>query len=166
MKVESKGITGGKIADRFGSKGSQFTPGGMPSYSLPISIIDPPSDAVSFALVMVDYDAVPVCGFTWIHWLVADMRRLSLDENESVSAKDIKQGVNSFHSCASPLSSEEAVGYGGPDPPDREHEYVLEVFALDKELGLENGFMLNDLVKAMDGNILAYANIKGKYPQR
>ncbi|MDR1691144.1 MAG: YbhB/YbcL family Raf kinase inhibitor-like protein [Candidatus Methanoplasma sp.] len=166
MKIESKGIVNGKIADRFGSKGTQFTEGGMPSYSLPLDITDPPEGTVSFAIVFEDHDAIPVCGFTWIHWTVSDLKRTSLDENESATAKDIIQGVNSFCSCASDLTAEEASAYGGPDPPDKEHEYTLTVFALDKELGLKNGFFLNDMIKRMDGHVLAHAKIKGRYSPR
>lgn len=166
MKVESKGIVDGKILDRYGSKGTQFTLGGMPSFSLPLEIIDPPKGTVSFALIFDDHDAVPVSGFTWIHWLAADIKRTSLEENESVTAKDFSQGMNSWHSCASDLSVEEATGYGGPAPPNGEHTYNLKVFALDTDLGLKNGFMLNELMKAMDGHIIAHARIKGTYTPR
>lgn len=166
MRIESKGIKDGKISDRFGAKGEQFTPGGMPSYSLPIEILDPPKGTAAFALIFDDHDAVPVCGFTWIHWLVADIKRTVLEENESVTAKDLIQGVNSFHSCASDLSEEEASAYGGPAPPNGEHTYTLKVFALDKELGLKNGFLLNDLMKAMDGHVITHAKIKGTYSPR
>lgn len=163
MKITSKGIVDGRIMDKFGAKGTQFTPNGMSSYSLPVEILDPPKGTVSFALIFDDHDAVPVCGFTWIHWLVADMKRTTLEENESANSKDLIQGVNSYHSCASDLSVEEATGYGGPAPPNEEHTYTLKVFALDRELGLKKGFMLNDLMSAMDGHILAHAKVKGTY---
>lgn len=163
MKITSKGIENGRILDRYGAKGDQFTPGGMSSFSLPIEIHDPPKGTVSFAIIFDDHDAVPVCGFTWIHWLVADLKRTILEENESATSKDLIQGVNSYHSCASDLSEEEATGYGGPAPPNMEHTYTLKVFALDKELGLRKGFMLNDLMNAMDGHVIAHAKVKGTY---
>ncbi len=166
MRVVSKGIVDGRILDKYGSKGDHFSPGGMPSFSLPFEIIDPPKGTVSFAVILDDYDAVPVSGFTWIHWLVTDLNRVSLEENESVTSKDIIQGMNSWHSCASDLSKEEATGYGGPSPPNGEHIYTLKVFALDLETGLKNGFMLNELMKAMDGHIIDHAQITGAYSPR
>lgn len=163
MKIESKGIVNGMIEDRFGAKGEQFTPGGMPSYSLPFEIIRPPEDTKAFAVIFDDYDSVPACGFTWIHWLISDLKRTKIDENESATAEDLIQGVNSGHSFVSKLSKEEATGYCGPAPPDGEHTYTLKVFALNRELGLKKGFMLNDLMWAMDGCVIDHAEIKGRY---
>jgi Raf kinase inhibitor-like YbhB/YbcL family protein len=163
MFIESTAVVDGRIADRFGCRGTQFTPGGMPSYSIPFDILDAPKGTVSFAVVFDDYDAVPVSGFAWVHWLVADLKRTSVKENESITADDYVQGVNSWCSCASDFSEEEATGYGGPYPPDRTHTYWLKVFALDVELGLNNGFRLNDLMKGMDGHVLAHAKLLAVY---
>jgi len=165
MRVTSKGVENGIIADRFGSKGEIFR-NGMPSYSLPFEIHDAPENTAVFAVVFDDHDAVPVCGFTWIHWLISDLRKTTVEENESVTGGEMIQGVNSCHSCASDLSSEEATGYGGPAPPDREHTYNLKVFALDRELHLKRGFMLNDLMHAMDGHVIAHAKLSARYSPR
>lgn len=163
MYITSTGIEDGRIADRFGSKGTQFTENGIPSYSLPVWIHDLPKGTVTSAIIFEDDDAVPVCGFTWIHWTAADIKKTIIDENESIDAKDFVQGVNSWKSCASDLSAEESTGYGGPSPPDRPHLYALKVFALDTELGLKDGFMLNDLKSAMRGHILGEAELLGSY---
>ena len=165
MKVTSTGVENGTIADRFGSKGEVFR-NGMPSYSLPFEIHDAPEGTVSFAVVFDDLDAVPVCGFTWIHWLISDLKRTSVKENESVTDGDMVQGVNSFHSCASHLSQEDATGYGGPAPPNCRHEYDLKVFALNKELSLKKGFRLNELMRAMDGHVIAHAKLSAYYSPR
>lgn len=166
MRVFSRGIVNWTIEDRFGSKGMQFTEKGMPNYSLPIDICDAPKGTVSFSIIMEDRDAIPVCGFSWIHWTVADLKKDALEENESISNKEIIQGVNSYHSCASDVSVNEATGYGGPDPPNGEHVYEIAVYALDKELRLKNGFHMNELWKAMDGHVLASATVKGRYSPR
>ncbi|MDR0888119.1 MAG: YbhB/YbcL family Raf kinase inhibitor-like protein [Candidatus Methanoplasma sp.] len=163
MFIESTAVTDGIIADRFGAKGIRFTQGGMPSYSIPFEIYESPEDTVSFAVIFDDPDAVPACGFTWVHWLIADLKRTSVYENESITTKDYVQGVNSWFSCASDLSEKEATGYGGPDPPDGTHTYWLKVHALDTELGLEDGFRLNDLLKAMNGHVLAHAKLLAAY---
>ena len=162
MKLHSKGIVNGIISDEFGSKGSQFTENGMPNYSLPLDITDIPEGTVSFALIMQDYDAIPVCGFSWIHWTAVNFNT-SLKENDSVLDKNLTQGVNSYHSAVCSMSAEEATGYGGPDPPNGTHEYEIRVFALDKRIILKNGFFMNDLCKAMRGHILADAVLYGTY---
>ena len=53
--------------------------------------------------------------------------------------------------------------YGGMAPPDAEHTYELHVYALDTMLNLENGFLMNDMYKQMDGHILAEYTLKGTY---
>lgn len=163
MWVRSKGIVNGEISDRFGSKGSRFTENGMPNNSIPLEIHDAPEGTRSFAVVMEDRDAIPVCGFSWIHWTVANLTGTVLEEGDSNLRKDIVQGVNSYHSCASDLSAEEATGYGGPAPPDKEHLYEIRVYALDSLLEVEDGFFMNDLFKRMEGHVLGRACIRGTY---
>ena len=41
-----------------------------------------------------------------------------------------------------------------PQPPDATHSYTLNVYALDCELGLPEGFYLNELRRAMSGHVL------------
>lgn len=162
MQVSSSAIENGIIADRYGSKGTQFRDG-MPSLSIPFEIVGAPEGTRSFAVVFDDYDAVPVCGFDWIHWLVCDLKRASVAEGESGKSGDFTEGCNSWHSIADELTAAQATGYGGPAPPDREHRYTLRVYALDCELGLPRGFMMNDLYFAMQGHVLAHATLVGKY---
>ena len=162
MIIESKGIENGIIRNEYGSKGEQFTKNGMPSRSLPLSISGEPEGTRSFAVIMEDLDAIPVCGFSWIHWTISDLRKNIIDDNESLNGK-FTQGVNSYHSVASDISREEATGYGGPAPPDREHEYTIRVFALDTVLELENGFFMNELYREMNGHILAHSVLTGTY---
>ncbi len=50
-------------------------------------------------------------------------------------------------------------GYVGPQPPDKDHDYTLIVFALDTKLPLQAGFWLNEARHAMKGHILAQAEI-------
>ena len=67
MKVTSTGLIDGKFADRFGKRGTQFSKNGMSTYSIPLTIEDAPENTKSFAIIMEDKDAIPVCGFSWIH---------------------------------------------------------------------------------------------------
>ncbi len=162
MKVTSKAITDGVIHDKYGSKGDVFV-NGMPGFSIPFDIEDAPEGTQSFAVIMDDYDAVPVCGFNWLHWTICNLRRTSVAEGESHSSPNFIEGCNSWHSVAGENSIEQAIGYGGPAPPDKKHRYTLKVFALDTVLELKRGFRLNELYFAMQGHVLAHAKLVGCY---
>lgn len=99
MIVTSNGIVNGVILDRYGKRGEQQNEHGIPTLSLPLQIKDAPEDTVSFAIVLEDKDSYPVTkGFVWIHWLAANLTRTELKENESRTATDFLQGMNSWAS--------------------------------------------------------------------
>ena len=162
MEITSTGINNGRIADRFGSKGTQFTPNGIPSYSIPFHIFKSPIKTISFAVVFDDDDSIQACGFTWIHWTICNLRKPELKENDSINGKGFIQGVNTWH-VGSGLSIEESTGYGGCDPPDNKHTYRLKVFALDTMLDLEKGFTIEELMQAMNDHVITTAQITGTY---
>lgn len=168
MHLFSSGIDNGYIEPKFG----KFADASdkiqkVPIRSIPVSWSDLPKDTKSLTLVMQDYDAIPVCGFSWIHWIVAniDPSKNELPENASRDDLGLIQGQNS-------LASKQICGempkiltnfYEGPQPPDKDHEYELTLFALDTKLDLSPGFMLNELIKAMRGHILDSTSIYGIY---
>ncbi len=164
MLVKSKGIKNGIIDDKYGKRGlcNSFD---MPVVSIPLEFIGAPEGTVSYAVFIEDKDAYPVSkGFSWVHWLVANITKNSLDEDESRQNKDIVQGANSWMSIQGGSNSREDCSfYGGMAPPNEPHIYEIYVYALDTKLKLENGFYLNELYKAMEGHILATGYIKGKY---
>lgn len=165
MVVTSTGIENGVIKEEYGERGTQFNENGMPTFSLPFRVEDAPENTVSLALVLEDKDAYPVTfGFSWIHWLAADITRFELKENESQTAKDFVQGANSWMSIQGGEQSRKLSSYyGGMTPPDKEHLYELHVYALDVKLHLEQGFFLNELYRAMDGHVLEKYTLKGTY---
>ncbi|MGL5255130.1 MAG: YbhB/YbcL family Raf kinase inhibitor-like protein [Brevinema sp.] len=165
MVVTSTGIVNGVIDNKYGKKGSDFNSHGMPTYSLPLKIENAPKGTVSYALVLDDPDAFPVSGgFVWIHWVAANITRTEIMENESQTATDFVQGVNSWTSMQGGNQSRELSRfYGGMAPPDAPHLYTLKVYALDTMLDLTNGFNLNELYRKMDGHILETAELKGSY---
>lgn len=79
MKVTSTGIANGYWEDRFGKFGTELSAEGTPLRSIPFKIEDAPEGTVSFAVVLDDVDAIPVCGFTWIHWALCDLTVYALD---------------------------------------------------------------------------------------
>ena len=55
------------------------------------------------------------------------------------------------------------LGYGGPCPPGGTHRYFFKRYALDTGLNLDSGITKDQLLKAMQGHILAEAQLMGKY---
>jgi len=55
-------------------------------------------------------------------------------------------------------------GYGGPNPPDREHTYRFRLFALDQRLDLDTDTTKDQLESAMDGKIIAETRLEGTHP--
>lgn len=162
MKVSSKGVVDGQILDRYGSKGQDFIVD-MPSLSIPFSIEGAPEGTKSFAVVFDDYDAVPVSGFCWIHWILCDLKDTEVPEGASGNSDRFTEGCNSWHGVLDNLTMEQSSRYGGPAPPNCTHRYTLTVYALDCELGLKKGFMMNDLYFAIKGHVLAHDTLVGTY---
>lgn len=172
MKVSSAGINAeGVIGDKYGVNGDAANiKNGAPTLSLPIKIENAPAGTVSYAIVMEDKDAFPVShGFSWVHWVAANITDTNIAENASRSNPVFVQGVNSWWSPQGGNQAPETVSfYGGMYPPegDRAHIYEIHVFALDTKLDLNNGFYMNDLYRKMKGHILAETTITGTYANK
>ncbi|MES2203987.1 MAG: YbhB/YbcL family Raf kinase inhibitor-like protein [Pseudomonadota bacterium] len=168
MKIKSNSITNGYFKDEMGHHGTQFLKNIMPNYSFHLAWDNLPPGTQSLALTFVDHDAIPFCGFTWIHWLAANIDPTLNELPENASEKmNLLQGVNSWGSGIIPkeyqLSKEDASRYGGCAPPDKDHLYTIELYALDKKLDLPSGFMMNELLKAMKGHVLDKATLEALY---
>lgn len=107
-----------------------------------------PDGTKSLALIMDDPDA-PMA--TWIHWVVFDIPPTTTQIKE----KSIpgKEGINDF----------QRLHYGGPCPPSGTHRYFFKLYALDTTLNLKEGIRKQALEKAMQGHILAQAELIGLY---
>ncbi len=164
MIVTSSGIIDGVIQDKFGKRGA-VNENGMPIYSLPFKVENAPVGTKSYALMLEDKEAFPVSGgFSWIHWVAANITRDELKENESQTATDFVQGVNSWISMQGGNQSRELSSfYGGMAPPNEPHIYELNVYALDTLLDLSNGFNMHEMYRQMEGHILAEYKLKGTY---
>lgn len=165
MNVTSSGIINGIIQPQYGGRGTQFNENHIPTFSLPFKVENVPEKTVSLAIVLEDKDAYPVTsGFAWIHWLAANITCFEIRDNESQTATDFVQGRNSWTSIQGGEQSVELSSYyGGMTPPDQPHIYELHVFAIDKMLDIGQGFLLNELYRAMEGHILAQYTLKGIY---
>lgn len=123
--------------------------------SPPLRWENAPDNTKSFALIFDDPDAP---AGTWVHWVIFNMPADvdSLAENVTPSkelANGARQGINDFHKY----------GYGGPCPPGEEHRYFFKLYALDKKLNLQSGATKSELINAMEGHIIARAELIGLY---
>ncbi|WP_104713738.1 YbhB/YbcL family Raf kinase inhibitor-like protein [Helicobacter cetorum] len=147
---------------------------GLPTYSPKISW-DKVENAKSYALELIDHDAQQVCGMTFIHWVVGNISSNILEENASMMNKEIIQGVNSLTQgfVRSTLNENEKQRsnvnnsvYIGPMPPNGDHHYLIQVYALDiPKLELQTPFFLGDLHDKMRGHIMAMGRTEFLYKQ-
>ena len=161
--LKSDSIINGCIKNEFGKHGDSWIDN-VPSKSIGLKWENAPEGTESFLIVMQDYDAVPVAGFSWIHWIaIVPKNYTELKENASREDKNIIQGINSWASKLVGLPKERATFYGGPTPPDKDHVYEVKIYALDKVLNLKNGFYLNESYKEIKGHVLGEGEIEGIY---
>ncbi|MEW6857162.1 YbhB/YbcL family Raf kinase inhibitor-like protein [Streptococcus iniae] len=161
MKLEVA-FEGNIIPDNY-AKAAKETIEGMAIQSFPFAIMDIPEGTKSLAWTFLDYDAVPVCGFPYIHWLVANAspEDLAIEANYSMLNKNHLEGKNSLTSKFLPESVKVIdQQYIEPKPPDKDHDYLLTVYALDDHLDLKNGFYYNELLAQLEVHYLDHAQIK------
>jgi len=127
--------------------------------SPPLAWSGAPAGAAGFALIMDDPDAP---GGTWVHWVLYDLsaRSSALPENvaKTETVKDgTVQGRSDFR----------RPGYGGPcPPPGKAHRYFFKLYALDAPLGLKPGATKQEVERAMQGHVLATAQLMGTYARQ
>lgn len=142
---------------------------GVPCISFPFTIerLDPQVKYLHWQFT--DPDSIPVCGFEWIHWTVANLPVDAVmfdpaDPNALAIPADFSrklpamipealQGRNSSASHFVGRSDDPQLiaRYNGPQPPDQDHEYVLQVWGTSKPLpDLEQSFWLNELLHRLD----------------
>ncbi|MDA2930842.1 YbhB/YbcL family Raf kinase inhibitor-like protein [Acidobacteria bacterium AH-259-O06] len=126
--------------------------------SPPLKWSDPPENTKSFALIADDPDA-PVG--TWVHWVLynlpAETRGLpEAVPGEAELADGSRQGQNSWR----------RLGYGGPCPPGGTHRYFFKLYALKAALDLAAGASKEQVLQAMEGQILAQTELMGRYSRQ
>ncbi len=115
-----------------------------------------PSGTQSFALIMDDPDAPRE---TWVHWVVFNLPAEQTGLPAAVVPDaDLGGGIQGRNSWR-------ANGYGGPCPPSGTHRYFFTLYALDTVLSLDESATKADVLAAMQGHILAEAQLMGTYQQ-
>ncbi len=122
------------------------------SLSPPLRWQDAPEGTRSLALICEDPDAP---GGTYDHWLLY---------NIPVSVGVLAEGLKDLpHGTQSLLNSAGTKDYTPPNPPSGTHRYFFILYALDTVIQLPDTATKADLLKAMNGHILAEATLVGRY---
>jgi len=123
--------------------------------SPPLAVAGVPEAAVSLALLVDDPDAVAPAGKVWDHWVVwnVDPATTAIPEGWDPAASGAVEGRNDYGGR----------GYGGPNPPDREHTYRFELYALGTTLDLPRDSTADDVRTAAEGSVLERATLTGTY---
>jgi Raf kinase inhibitor-like YbhB/YbcL family protein len=115
-----------------------------------------PPQTKSFVLVMHDPDAPLAGGYT--HWLVYNIPAGTDHIPERAPNQDQLPGGG-----MQGKNDSGTYGYTGPCPPSGTHRYYFRLYALDIELPPGTGTNKAGLEKAMEGHILAQAELMGTY---
>jgi Raf kinase inhibitor-like YbhB/YbcL family protein len=144
----------GAIPTRHTCEGEDVSP--------PLAWDEPPAGTRSFALIVDDPDAPDPKAprMTWVHWVVydlpAELRALSEGAGAGRLPKGARSGVNDW----------KRADYGGPCPPIGRHRYFHKLYALDATLGDLGKPDKAALERAMQGHVLARAELVGTYAKR
>lgn len=151
MKLESPAFKNmGSIPTKHTCEGDNVAPS--------LTWSDVPQGTKSLALIVDDPDAPDPQApkVTWVHWVVFNIPSTAheLPEGHALPAGAV-QGVNDWKRAA----------YGGPCPPIGRHRYFHKLYALDTTLPLKQPTKVA-LEKAMQGHVLAKAELVGTYEKR
>ena len=155
LKLSSSAFsTGGNIPVEHTCEGADLSP--------PLSWCDIPAGTKSLALIVDDPDAPDPAAprMTWVHWLLYNLPPAAAGLPEGVVPAALpagtREGINDW----------KRTGYGGPCPPIGRHRYFHKLYALDTLLpDLERPSKVR-LEKAMQGHVLAQAELIGFYQKK
>lgn len=114
----------------------------------PLNIGNIPATAESLVVIADDPDA-PSGTFT--HWVLF---------NIPVTSRAIPEGTEPG---TAGMNDFEKTTYGGPCPPSGTHRYFFRVYALNKELELNDGVTRSEVEEAMEGSIVGNGELRGTY---
>ena len=127
--------------------------------SPPLAWSEGPEGTQTYALIIEDPDAP---NGNWVHWIVWNLKKTSIDENASkrnLLSNQIGAMFQGNNSWNSPL-------YKGPCPPTGTHRYFFRVYALDTKLKITKGLDKETLMAAMRDHVLAYGELMGTFQQQ
>jgi Raf kinase inhibitor-like YbhB/YbcL family protein len=121
-----------------------------------------PAGTKSFVLIVDDPDAPDPAApkMTYAHWVLYNLPAESTSLAEGVRETALPPGTHGG------LNDWQRTGYGGPCPPIGRHRYFFKLYALDTGLPDLDRPAKPALLKAMEGHVLAEAQLMGTYQKR
>lgn len=118
---------------------------------------NPPAGTQSFALIVDDPDA-PMG--TWVHWVLYNIPadRRSLEEDLPITGKNVDPDA-----IYAGKNSSGNIRYDGPCPPSGTHRYFFKLYALDTTVNLLPGATKDQILKEMEGHVLAQGELMGTF---
>ncbi|MFO0822916.1 MAG: YbhB/YbcL family Raf kinase inhibitor-like protein [Gemmataceae bacterium] len=118
-----------------------------------------PDGTKSLALIVDDPDAPDPAApkMTWVHWVLYNLPANTAKLAEAIEPDSLPTGT------LEGKNDWKRTGYGGPCPPIGRHRYFFKLFALDTVLPDLKHPTKAQLEKAMEGHILAKAELMGTY---
>jgi Raf kinase inhibitor-like YbhB/YbcL family protein len=118
-----------------------------------------PAGTKSFALIVDDPDAPSPAApmMTWVHWVLYNIPAQVDSLGEAMTSKTLPAGT------LEGLNGWKQSGYRGPCPPIGRHRYFHKLYALDTVLPDLHRPAKAALEKAMEGHVLARAELVGTY---
>lgn len=130
--------------------------------SPPLAWSGVPAGTKSLVLIVDDPDAPDPAApkKTWVHWVLYNIPPDANGLPEGVAAKELPSGT------LQGTNDSRDTGYGGPCPPIGKHRYFFKLYALDTVLPDMKHPTKTALEKAMQGHVLAHAELVGLYQRR
>lgn len=121
-----------------------------------------PAGTQSLVLIVDDPDAPDPAAptMTWVHWVLYNLPPSATGLDEGVKVGNLPPGTRLG------LNDWKRTGYGGPCPPIGKHRYVHKLFALDVLLPDLQQPTKSRLEVAMQGHVLARAELVGHYQRQ
>lgn len=144
MMIQSTAFeNGGMIPQKYTCKGEGVSP--------LLNFSNVPGKAQELVLIVSDPDAP---GGDFVHWVVYGIDPVPLT---------VKEGTTPSGGVFGMASTGRRQGYVPPCPPSGTHRYYFRLYALDTRLEFEAAPTKADLLTAMQGHIVAEAELVGRF---
>ena len=137
----------GQIPRKYTKEGEDVSP--------PLKWGQPPPGTKEFALINDDPDAPRA--HPWVHWVAYKIPG---------EARELPEGAKSGYAAGTNDFGE--AQYGGPMPPPGHgvHHYHFKLYALDAPIDAAPGIKKGELLRLMEGHVLATGELVGTYERK
>ncbi|HSD84186.1 MAG TPA: YbhB/YbcL family Raf kinase inhibitor-like protein [Anaerolineae bacterium] len=150
LELTSDAFTNGQsIPAKYSCRGKNISPA--------LTWNEPPAGTQSLALIVDDPDAP---AGTWVHWVLFNIPASTRNLPEDLPVTGKNTDPNAIYVGK---NSSGNIHYDGPCPPSGTHRYYFKLYALDATISLLPGATKEQLLKEMEGHILAQGELMGTF---